>query len=154
MNIHAERRKQRYAGNEGRILWGDDGHSWRVVLSVLRMFRILQRSYHELGEHERAGLDAKALRFSGFDGATETNYLHAARVLIEQEGLYPESPESWAGDGLDAHVPALPCYRRMLKAYGRVSDMELLERDDIARILAAAQSEAQGEEVTAAGPRP
>lgn len=154
MNIHAERRKRRFAGNEGKILWRDDGHPWRVVLNVLSMFRLLQRSYFELGEHERAGIDERVLRFNGFDGNGEHEYLHAARVLVEREGLYPETPESWAGDGLDAHVPTLPCYRRMLKAYSRVSDMELLERDDIARILAAAQSEAQGEEVTAAGPRP
>jgi uncharacterized protein YfbU (UPF0304 family) len=118
------------------------------------MFRMLQRSYRELTPGEREGINPDQLRFNGFDGNGEESYLHAARVLVEQQGLYPETPESRAGDGLDAHVPMLPCYRRMMQAWGPVSNLELLERDDVARIAAAANGSVPAEAIAAAGPRP
>jgi uncharacterized protein YfbU (UPF0304 family) len=59
-----------------------------------------------------------------------------ARHLIEQQRMFPESRANVACDRLDSHYPKLDGYRRMLKAWRPLSDMELLQRADVERIAA------------------
>lgn len=87
------------------------------VHDALGMWRILEESYAELGEEDKAkvlaapGSHGEAPHFGGFDG--HTDLVSIARTMIDKLDLYPE----FAGRALDAHGPVNQVHERMVEAY-------------------------------------
>jgi hypothetical protein len=76
-------------------LWGDTGETWRLVLDILRMFRILARSYYTLPVDERSGIEPRNIRFDGFDSKAEAR--------LPRRGPAPHRAAT--------HVPRVACQR-------------------------------------------
>jgi uncharacterized protein len=90
------------------------------VSEILDMWSAIERGYKHLTVDEKREVEAGAgplgrgVRFSGFDSASESEYRAAAHFLIEETGEF----ERFQGRNLDAHMPSLDGYRRMLRFYG------------------------------------
>lgn len=90
------------------------------VSEILDMWSAIERGYKHLSVEEKRVVEAEAgplgrgVRFSGFDAESEIEYRDAAHHLIEVTGLF----ERFQGRNLEAHMPALAGYRRMLRLYG------------------------------------
>ena len=84
------------------------------------MWSAIERGYKHLSVDEKreveigAGPLGRGVRFSGFDAESEIAYRDIAHVLVEEAGQF----ERFQGRNLDAHMPALAGYRRMLRLYG------------------------------------
>jgi hypothetical protein len=90
------------------------------VSDILDMWSAIERGYKHLTVEEKREVEAGAgplgrgVRFSGFDAESEIAYRDVARILIEETGQF----ERFQGRNLDAHMPCLAGYRRMLRLYG------------------------------------
>lgn len=98
------------------------------VHSILGMYRSLSSSYEQLSD--KSGIAADEVKFVGFDGNNESEYLSYAEFLAS-EGKYEESPVD------NSHMQVLETYRRMLAEFDQVKQNYPLEKADIQRILAA-----------------
>ena len=113
------------------------------VSEILDMWSAIERGYKHLSVEERRVVEAEAgplgrgVRFSGFDVASEIDYRDAAHHLIEVTGLF----DRFQGRNLDAHMPALAGYRRMLRLYGPMRSVKGDRRLDVRQIIALANAE-------------
>lgn len=106
----------------------------REVLDILNMFRALKYGYQELPD--KTGIDSHRIKFPGFDGNNESEYLGYADYFINRLGRFQELKDS--GDGLNSHAPLLESYRRMLAVWRRLENCHKLGKDQIQAILTAA----------------
>lgn len=89
------------------------------VGEILEMWSAIERGYKRLTAEEKARVEAEAgplgrgVRFSGFDGKTESDYYEMAYFLIEKTGRF----ERFQGRKLESHMPTLDGYRRMLRVF-------------------------------------
>lgn len=113
------------------------------VSEILDMWSAIERGYKHLSVEEKreveigAGPLGRGVRFSGFDRACELDYRDTAHVLIEETGQF----ERFQGRNLDAHMPALAGYRRMLRIYGPMRSAGGDRRLDAQQIVALANAE-------------
>jgi uncharacterized protein len=113
------------------------------VSEILDMWSAVERGYKHLSVEEKRVVEASAgplgrgVRFSGFDVDSEVEYRDAAHHLIEVTGLF----DRFQGRNLDAHMPALPGYRRMLRHYGPMRSVSGDRRLDVQQIIALANAE-------------
>lgn len=142
------------------VLWG--GHYWApkwaltglyhdhedspeelsFVVDVLDMWDFLERGYERLSkaDQERVAQEAepfgKTVQFAGFDGNDEASYIGIARFLIEHMNRFTR----FQGRELNAHMPTLATYRRMLTVFEPIRS-RLVGRDlnggEIIQILTA-----------------
>lgn len=106
-----------YAG----IFHGYEDHPSVVkeVIDILDMWYFLERGYNQLPKKEKDRVAEKAapfgeyVRFSGFDGNHEAEYIGVARFLIEKLKRFVE----FKGRDLNAHMPTIDLHRRMLAAF-------------------------------------
>ena len=107
------------------------------------MWSAIERGYKHLSVDEKreveigAGPLGRGVRFSGFDCACEVEYRDIAQVLIEEAGQF----ERFQGRNLDAHMPALAGYRRMLRLYGPMRSVSGDRRLDARQIIVLANAE-------------
>ncbi len=100
------------------------------VVNVLDMWYFLERGFSALSkkEKERVAEEAapigKDVRFSGFDGNGESEYIGVARFLIDDLDRFSE----FKGRDLNAHMPTLDAHRRMLFVYEPIRS-KLMGRD-------------------------
>lgn len=110
----------------------------REVLDILEMFSLLKQTSAD------SGPNAWRLKFSGFDGNTESKYMAYSKFFCEQdEGRYPELDR---GDKFNSHMPSLERYRRQLAAWHSSKDPRQLTTEDIQRISDAAVHPANREQ--------
>jgi uncharacterized protein len=115
----------------------------REVSEILDMWSAVERGYKRLTFDEKREVEAGAgplgrgVRFSGFDGDTEGDYRALAHFLIEEAGQF----ERFQGRNLDAHMPALAGYRRMLRLYGPMRPVGSDPRLGVHQIIALANAE-------------
>jgi Uncharacterized conserved protein len=89
------------------------------VGEILEMWSAIERGYKRLTAEEKERVEAEAgplgrgVRFSGFDGDTESEYHKIAYFLIETTGRF----ERFQGRKLESHMPTLDGYRRMLRVF-------------------------------------
>ena len=133
----------------GRPVNGASGdHPDRTVVTtevsdILDMWSAIERGYKHLSVDEKRTVEAEAgplgrgVRFSGFDAEREIEYRETANVLIEETGQF----ERFQGRNLDAHMPALAGYRRMLRLYGPMRSVSGDRRLDVRQIIALANAE-------------
>jgi len=113
------------------------------VSEILDMWSAIERGYKHLSVDEKRTVEAEAgplgrgVRFSGFDAEREIEYRETANVLIEETGQF----ERFQGRNLDAHMPALAGYRRMLRLYGPMRSVSGDRRLDVRQIIALANAE-------------
>jgi uncharacterized protein YfbU (UPF0304 family) len=112
------------------------------VLDVLEMWEMLEHSYNRLQAADREKVKAEAkpsgydVRFNGFDGNHETEYMAAAMVLIDDLDRF----SLFKGRDLNSHMPFLGTYRRMLVVYRSIRhahDFDVLNAEQIIAILNA-----------------
>ena len=91
----------------------------REVAEILEMWSTIERGYKKLTVEQKREVEAGAgplgrgVRFSGFCHDTETGFRETARFLIEDTDRF----ERFQGRNLDANMPCLEGYRRMLRSY-------------------------------------
>jgi uncharacterized protein YfbU (UPF0304 family) len=113
------------------------------VSEILDMWSAIERGYKHLTVDEKreveigAGPLGRGVRFSGFDCECEIEYRDIAHVLIEEAGQF----DRFQGRNLDAHMPALAGYRRMLRLYGPMRSVSGDRRLDVQQIIALANAE-------------
>jgi uncharacterized protein YfbU (UPF0304 family) len=113
------------------------------VTEILDMWSAIERGYKHLTAEEKRTVEAEAgplgrgVRFSGFDTESEIEYRDIAHVLIEETGQF----DRFQGRNLDAHMPALAGYRRMLRIYGPMRSVGGDRRLDVQQIIALANAE-------------
>jgi len=113
------------------------------VSEILDMWSVVERGYKHLSVDEKRDVEAEAgplgrgVRFSGFDTESEIDYRDIAHVLIEETGQF----ERFQGRNLDAHMPALAGYRRMLRLYRPMRSVSGDRRLDVRQIIALANAE-------------
>jgi uncharacterized protein YfbU (UPF0304 family) len=97
----------------------DDPAHLRVVIDVLDMWDCIERGYERLPKKEREHIAVEAepfgkrVRFPGFDGNEEADYLHIADFLVNDMERFTR----FAGRDLNSHVPTLGMHDRMLKVF-------------------------------------
>lgn len=96
----------------------------RDATEILSMWSLIEHSHSELSEEEKArvaehaGIFGREVVFRGFDGNSEGKYLSVARLLITKMERYGE----FAGRDLNAHMPTLDTYHRMMKPFKRATE--------------------------------
>lgn len=115
----------------------------REVAAILEMWSTIERGYKKLTVDEKREVEAGAgplgrgVRFSGFCHDTETGYRETARVLIEETERF----ERFQGRNLDANMPCLEGYRRMLRSYEPMRAPEGGTRLTVWQIITLANAE-------------
>jgi uncharacterized protein len=113
----------REAVEGGYTLHYDHGAPWlgsemdeaqcREVLDILDMYRSLSWSYDQLDD--TSGIDERDVRFAGFDGNNESDYLGYADYQMHVLGHYEESAVD--GHAVNSHGQMLEMYRRLLPVW-------------------------------------
>ena len=110
------------------------------VLDILEMWEHLEYSYNQLQPADKARVEKEAeqfgsrVRFRGFDGNNETEYMAAAGFLVndlERFSIFKERD-------LNSHMPSLDTYGRMLAVYKPIRNSHEfgpLSAEQIIRIL-------------------
>lgn len=94
------------------------------VGEILSMWELLEASHEDLSAADKDRVKAEAdpfgdpVRFPGFDGNNECEYLNVARFLVEKMDRFAE----FKGRINNSHMPTLGGYRRMLAALGPIRD--------------------------------
>jgi len=102
----------------------------REVLDILSMHSVLHFSYQGLDDKE--GI---TIRFSGFDGNSETKQMSYTRFYIEELHRFAELIEIAQSDDFNSHHPTLRRYRLMLGEWNQCTDKNNLTREEISRII-------------------
>jgi uncharacterized protein YfbU (UPF0304 family) len=114
----------------------------REAVDVLDMWSFIERDYEPLSPADKERVEkevgplGKNVRFSGFDGNGEAEYIGIARFLIDQLDRF----EIFKGRDLNAHMPTIEAHRRMLKVFEPLRKTLAdgrLSADDITEILTA-----------------
>ena len=110
------------------------------VLDILEMWELLETSYSRLQPPDKARLEKEAesfgsdVRFRGFDGNHETEYMGVAGFLVNDLERF----STFKGRDLNSHMPLLDTYGRMLAVYKSIRnsyDFDLLNAEQIIEIL-------------------
>ena len=96
------------------------------VYGILEMWDIIEWSYEQLPQDDRAGL--KEPEFRGFDGNMENDHYSVADVMINRMDYF----ERFKDRGLNSHYPSLGKYRDMLPQYSLVKEDLLKAGDNLA----------------------
>lgn len=91
----------------------------KEVLDILDMWSFIESSYGRLSDEEKQQLAEQAApfgkdpRFRGFDGNNESSYMGTASFIVNDLDRFQE----FQGRDMNAHMPSLDAYRRMLAAF-------------------------------------
>ncbi|MGE0565870.1 MAG: YfbU family protein [Pseudolabrys sp.] len=111
----------------------DNQHVVSEVVDVLDMWSFIESGYDKLSRKDKARIEAEAepfgrhVRFRGFDGNNETEYMGVARFLIDDLERF----SSFKDRELNSHMPSVETYRRMLRVF------EPIRRNLVGRELGA-----------------
>ena len=102
----------------GLGLKGENPPEVKLVLDILEMGDRVEEAFEKLNDSDKVRVlaeayDVPAPRFRGFDGNNETELLHIARLLIDDLDCFSR----FKGRDLDAHMPCIESYRRMLAVW-------------------------------------
>lgn len=103
------------------------------VTNVLHMFAMLRHSYADLAD--KSDIPEGQIKFLGFDGNNEGEFLEYAEFFIKDLGRYEEFKDM----DLNSHMPTSNIYPAMLLQYEveRKQNPNPLPKECIKRILAA-----------------
>lgn len=112
----------------------------KEVLDILEMWELLEYSYNQLQPADKAKVKADTkpsgydVRFRGFDGNNETEYMSVAGVLINDLDRF----SIFKGRDLNSHMPSLDTYMRMLEIFSPIRSshsLSALNAEQIIEIL-------------------
>lgn len=131
---------------EGYTIWYSDAVSGvaddvpesdcKFVRDVLSMFRMIEWYKQDSGDALEGELFS---HFVGFDGNNEGQLLGFAQFEIERKNNWDEQkPYAKHTDGFNSHMPTRQIYERMLLVYNSLGSRRRLTKDDVLKILGAA----------------
>ncbi len=109
---------------------------------IMDMWSTLERDYERLSPEEKSRVEKEAepfgkdVRFRGWDGNGESEYISIADFLIDHLDRF----QAFKGRDLNAHMPTLHAHRRMLEVFTPLRKSRgyaPLKADDIIEILNA-----------------
>jgi uncharacterized protein len=104
----------------------------QFVLDVLDLHRAIIYSNASLSDQEK--LPIEKIRFRGFDGNNEGEYLGYARYFIVTLERYDEIRNQFTYPDLNSHMPSIHRYKKMLETwitYGKTFDMSKAQLEEI-----------------------
>lgn len=105
----------------------------KFVLDVMTMYDAMQHAYDRMDD--KSGIDPHDVKFPGFDGNNETQYMAFARFFCEGKDRFTGLRKGF--DGFNSHLPTLDMYGRMLPAWKMSQNKYDLTKDDLIRITEA-----------------
>lgn len=117
-----------YSGNTWGLTWQYPGifdaketrdEVRNEAADILDMWTLLEAAYKKLSAADKKRVKTEAapfgdeVKFRGFDGNNESEYINVSGFLIEQLGRW----SNFKGRDLNSHMPSLGGYRRTLSAY-------------------------------------
>lgn len=112
------------------------------VVNYLDMWDFIESSYEELDAQQQKDVAEKVearVKFRGFDGNNESEYMSIAKFLIVDLGRF----QKFKGrENLNSHSPTIGIYRRMYLAFEpirRTLTSGLMDVDQLVLVLKAAQ---------------
>jgi uncharacterized protein len=103
------------------------------VINVMAMHDALQRSQTALGEASTA--TTNDVKFRGFDGNNETEYMAYARFVVQHEQRFTYL-EPIGGD-FNSHMASLSRYRPMLAAWIDIGEKYNMSDGEMQQVLSA-----------------
>lgn len=107
----------------------------RSVLDALDLYRVIVFSFDALSE--KCGLTEDKVRFPGFDGNNEFQYLSYARYFIVNLGRYEELIRGQKYPDLNSHCPMLEKYNRMSEQWKEWNKPQIMTADKLNALLDA-----------------
>jgi len=89
------------------------------TMNILDMWSFIEMSYEKLSATDKKKLErdahpfGKGVKFEGFDGNREADYISIAKYTVEQLNMF----RGFKGRGFNSHVPSLDRYRRMNRTF-------------------------------------
>ena len=112
----------------------------RHVVDVLDMWDFIENAYARLQPADQAKVQAawygQAPELSGFDGNNESEYYHAAKVLIDDLNRF----QHFSGRDLNSHAPSIDRHQRQLEVFLPIRQnihMGAMTADQIIAVLKA-----------------
>jgi hypothetical protein len=112
------------------------------TVDVLDMWSFLESGYAKLSKKDKDRVAAEAeplgkhVKFTGFDGNNESEYIGVARFMTEHLDRFT----SFKGRELNSHIPSTDAYRRMIAVFDPLRRTLIgreLDADEIISILKA-----------------
>jgi uncharacterized protein len=106
---------------------------------ILEMWSFIENSYGGLSPKDKIRIETEApplgthVRFTGFDGNNEAEYINVASFLVDELERFP----AFKGRDLDSHMPSLDAHRRMLAVFKSFRTSSDLTATEIIKILKA-----------------
>lgn len=103
------------------------------VLDVLDMYRSITFSYRHLKDEavvpgEEFSVSEKDIRFKGFDGNNEGQYMAYCRYFVEDLGRFQELVDDHGFQDFNSHTPMIETYQNRLAKFQLLRD-EFLQDD-------------------------
>lgn len=114
-----------------------------AVGDTLDMYSFLRDSFEELGEAEQAEVEAAVphsrskISFHGYDGNNESEYLSAARYMVDHLDAFQSMKDVAA---LNSHMPVVDMYARMFAAFEPIRGKllgRLMSAEEVIEVLRA-----------------
>jgi len=112
------------------------------VTNILDMWMFIEEAFESFDDEKRGALESlatpfgKDLRFPGFDGNNECEYISITRFLTEQLDRFTR----FKGRNLNSHLPSVSGYRRMYETFEPIRRTMIgrgLSVNELAKILNA-----------------
>lgn len=104
----------------------------KEVLDILDMYRAITFSIEKI--EDKTDMKSSLLKFSGFDGNTETKQMAYTRYFVYDLDRYKELTYGKDYCDFNSHCPMLDMYRPMLAEWNRSKSKYDLSKEDIIRI--------------------
>ncbi|WP_162515679.1 YfbU family protein [Aeromonas sobria] len=96
---------------------------FNFICSLLAMCETIENSYASFSPDAQEAVKAGTIfdasnAFIGFDGNNESEYMSAARFLVNKTGRFAD----FEGRKFNSHAPSIDGYKRMLVAFDRVHE--------------------------------
>ena len=125
---------------------GDDPEAVKYVADVLDMWALLESSFENLDVQERKALAeaaepfGKDVKFPGFDGNREHEFLSIAKIFVDDLDRWSE----FSNRVPNSHMPTTEGYSRMLSIFGEIRSRKMNDNnyglfgvDSLAEVLNA-----------------
>jgi uncharacterized protein YfbU (UPF0304 family) len=109
----------------------------KEVVNILEMWSTIEYSYSELSQGDKELIKTNAapfgehVRFRGFDGNNECDYMSTASFLINNLDRFQEFKDR----NLNSHSLSLDVYRRMYPVYNQIKNSSCLTALQIVDVL-------------------
>ncbi|MFC3025486.1 YfbU family protein [Vibrio zhugei] len=107
----------------------------QTIISTMDMFHAMQESHHMLSKEAQNDIDARRLRFLGYDAVTETQAMNYVRFLVHTEQRYPQFLPN--EHEFNSQVPMADKYQKMLAVWQQCPRQYHLSVAELHQILNA-----------------